>query len=203
MTTKEILNLDISDINKFSERELAKVTNIIRSTARKRINRLNEKGFTTPALENLQKRLAKQNLPFQGKGLSRNKLLQQFIDIKIFLSSKTSTVSGSRDYLKYQSNKRGGQLSDDDAKKLWRAYRKFEESHNEYLRQSYYGSGEALKDAVNFMQEHSDEDLTDDEIYAQLEEEYEARRESDWIDEAYSDPYNFSGRFGDDDDYEI
>lgn len=98
MKTQDILNKDIRDVIKSSDKELSQMVSILRSTSRKRYERLEKTGLIdlSPSAKNLIKG---GGLP-TVKGMSRNQLMQEFKRYTQFLSNKTSTVKGTRKYIK-------------------------------------------------------------------------------------------------------
>lgn len=125
MTTTELLNLSLKDINRMSDKELRQATSIVRSTARKRYERLVDAEEYSPAVESIRRSSAGKSAIFPTvKGMDRTQLLNEFKRQKQFLSMKTSTVSGAK--LSKQNVKRetesivGRKLTDSEVVDVWR-----------------------------------------------------------------------------------
>ena len=93
MTVREILDIDISDVNRFSEKTLRAAVQTLSSAANKRVRRINAAGVISPAV-----RATEQHGKFTPKGKSRNQLLSEFVRAVNFLRSETSTVKGARKF---------------------------------------------------------------------------------------------------------
>lgn len=93
MTVRELLDIDISDVNKFNEKTLRAAVQTLSSTANKRVRRINNAGVVSPAV-----RAAEQQGKFTPKGKNRNQLLSEFVRTVNFLQSETSTVKGARKF---------------------------------------------------------------------------------------------------------
>ena len=93
MTVRELLDIDISDVNKFNEKTLRAAVQVLSSAANKRVRRINATGVISPAV-----RAVEQHGNFTPKGKSRNQLLSEFVRAVNFLQSETSTVRGARKF---------------------------------------------------------------------------------------------------------
>lgn len=100
MTTKQIMNLTQRDLEKMTDAELRKAVSTLRSTARKRAERVKKAGVFkkgSPAVKELDR----------GGGLrtvatlkERSEIINEWKRYKKFLKAKTSTVKGAREYKK-------------------------------------------------------------------------------------------------------
>lgn len=97
MKTQEYLDLDPHYIMKMTEKELRKAVSTLRSTARKRYNRIIEKNleYYSPAVS----RLLKGGLLPDIKGMDIKTLRNEFKRYRHFLTMKTSTVKGIRAFI--------------------------------------------------------------------------------------------------------
>ena len=97
MKTSELLNLSPKKISSLSEKDLRKVVSTLRSTARKRYERLAEKGFYTIPMKTLSSKSPNEAdvLP-EVKTLDVVSLRNEYKRYNQFLNAKTSTVSGAR-----------------------------------------------------------------------------------------------------------
>ena len=93
MTVRELLDIDITDVNKFNEKTLRAALQVLSSAANKRVRRINAAGVISPAV-----RAVEQHGKFTPKGKSRNQLLSEFVRAVNFLQSETSTVAGARKF---------------------------------------------------------------------------------------------------------
>ena len=93
MTVRELLDIDITDVNKFNEKTLRAAVQTLSSAANKRVRRINAAGVISPAV-----RAVEQHGNFTPKGKNRNQLLSEFVRAVNFLQSETSTVAGARKF---------------------------------------------------------------------------------------------------------
>ena len=91
MTVRELL--DISDVNKFTEKTLRAAVRTLSNAANKRVRNINNAGVISPAV-----RAVEQHGKFTPKGKTRNQLLSEFVRAVNFLQSETSTVAGARKF---------------------------------------------------------------------------------------------------------
>ena len=97
MTTQEVLNISPQKLSKMSERELRKAVSILRSTARKRYERL----IKTETIEFSPSatRLQKSGLLPSVKGMDVITLRNEYKRYSQFIKSRTSTIKGARENL--------------------------------------------------------------------------------------------------------
>ena len=97
MNTKQALNLNPRTISKMSEKELRKVISTLRSTARKRYERLSQQGFYNLPMKTFSKNSPnkKQVLP-TVKGMDKITLRNEYKRYARFLNAKTSTIEGAK-----------------------------------------------------------------------------------------------------------
>lgn len=93
MNVRELLDIDISDVNKFNEKTLRAAVQTLSDAANKRVRHINAAGVISPAV-----RAVEQHGNFTPKGKSRNQLLSEFVRAVNFLQSETSTVAGARKF---------------------------------------------------------------------------------------------------------
>ena len=125
LTTTQIMNLSLKEFNKLSESDLRASTSTLRSTARKRYERLIESEIYSPAVESLHKSsVGKAAVLPTVKGMDKTQLINEFKRYKQFLSMKTSTVSGTK---RSQANIRretenivGRKLSESEVVDVWK-----------------------------------------------------------------------------------
>lgn len=93
MTVRELLDIDITDVNKFNEKTLRAAVQTLSDAANKRVRRINNAGVISPAV-----RAVEQHGNFTPRGKNRNQLLSEFVRAVNFLQSETSTVAGARKF---------------------------------------------------------------------------------------------------------
>lgn len=126
-SSKEILDISIEEFQGLSRKELGKYVTQLSSAANKRIRRLEESDIMTPALDIAQQSGGN----FTGKGKDINELRAEFMRIKKFMESKTSSKRG---YTRYKneffkrvqaSKKVQSEFTNDDLRDFWRLYNEF------------------------------------------------------------------------------
>lgn len=97
MKTEQLINFTPKQITKMSEKELRKVVSTLRSTARKRYERLTEKGYWTIPMKTLSSKSPSTSdvLPSVAKA-DVITLRNEYKRFSQFLKAKTSTVTGAK-----------------------------------------------------------------------------------------------------------
>jgi len=128
MTTQQLLNFTQRQLEKATEKELRKVVSTLRSTSRKRLNRIEESGLYSEAVKALKDRAYKSFdyvLPTVA-GMDKITLINEYKRYKAFLSSKTSTLAGARKSTKAKqetvSDITGVNLSNEDVVEVLELY---------------------------------------------------------------------------------
>ena len=100
MKTADLLSISPKKLDTMTEKELRKVVSTMRSTARKRYERIEKAGLSdySPAVNLLKKRGKKGLLP-PVKELDKTSLINEYKRYKSFLKSKTSTKKGAKVYV--------------------------------------------------------------------------------------------------------
>ena len=96
MITKELLNLSQKELLNMTEKELRKVVSTLRSTARKRYERIEKADIYSESAVALWKSSEGGSVFPTVKGMETIQLINEFKRYKAFLISKTSTVRGAR-----------------------------------------------------------------------------------------------------------
>lgn len=96
MTTQQILNLTQKEIERMTEKELRKAVSVLRSTSRKRYERIVEADVYSQSAIALHRSSGSGGVFPTVKGMDTITLLNEHIRYKQFLMSKTSTVGGAR-----------------------------------------------------------------------------------------------------------
>lgn len=122
-TTQQLLNKTQREVTKMTERELRKAVSTLRSTARKRYERLLESDIYSPALDYLVKSARGEYVLPPIKTLDVVELKNEYKRYKTFLQMKTSTVSGAKKAKKAQKEATetlvGRELTDEEITDLW------------------------------------------------------------------------------------
>lgn len=95
-TTNQLLQLTQRELQKMTEKELRQAVSIVRSTARKRYERLTESEVYSPAQQKLWQGARDGAVLPTVTSLDSTQLLNEFKRYKSFLKSKTSTVKGAK-----------------------------------------------------------------------------------------------------------
>lgn len=93
---KHLTRLHAATINKMDESTLRAVVTRLSSAANKRIQRIEDKGITTPATREAERGGGR----FSAKGKNLNQLRSEYKRVKSFLKSETSTLKGYKDFAK-------------------------------------------------------------------------------------------------------
>lgn len=125
-TTQQILDFTQRDIMALTESELRSVVSTLRSTARKRYERLIIAEVQSPAIKALWQGVTSNSPVPSVKGMDKGKLQSEFLRYKVFLTAKTSTVRGARHYEKNMRqavrDTTGREFSVDELKRFWDLY---------------------------------------------------------------------------------
>lgn len=103
MSVSDIMGIDIDTFNKLGEKDLRAITSRLVSAGNKRIRRLEKNNVNSPAYQSLgsDKRFSTKLPSGTSKQQRVNKLKQEYARARSFLTSKTSTMKG---YKEYQEN---------------------------------------------------------------------------------------------------
>lgn len=123
MITQQLLNKTQREVTNMTEAELRKAVSVLRSTARKRYERLVESETYSPAAQYMVKSARGQYVLPTVKNLSVSELKNEYKRYKTFLQMKTSTVSGTKKAKKAQKEATetliGRELTDEEITDLW------------------------------------------------------------------------------------
>lgn len=180
MTISDIMGMDIRDFNRLKESDLRAVTSRLVSASNKRIRRLESKSIKSPAYRSLGTDVRfSTKLP---KGTSReqrvNRLRQEFSRARNFLSSKTSTMSGYKEYvsdIKDEISKSlGKNVRDVDIGKAFERLHKLQERGVIPSSSGVKGSSKGSIHARDYIVEQmmDNPEITDDEIFELTQEDY-------------------------------
>lgn len=96
----KLTNLSATQIKQYDRKNLAKIVTKLSSAANKRVKKLDEHGYNTPAL-----RKASKGGHFGAKGKNLKQLRSEYKRVSSFLKSETSTVRGYKSFLNRLSKK--------------------------------------------------------------------------------------------------
>lgn len=167
-------------INKLTKDELKKTARNLILEANKRVRALEAEGLTDmPAYRHYKNDIKK--FTVQGKNLNqiRNITMQAYN----FLLSKTSTVSGAKEFLNTTTNKWiGKNTTKEQREKIWDTFNRLEKDHPGIFTVEAYTSAELMQDiyTINVVLEAADWDvdkaielLSNDEGFSRLEDQDE------------------------------
>ena len=120
-TINKILDIDISDFMGLGKTQVRQAVSRLASAANKRIQRLIKANIESPALYEVKESGGK----FSTRGKDLNELRAEFIRVKDFLSTPSSTVKGAkalRNDIKEGLELRGISIKNEDFNKLFNMY---------------------------------------------------------------------------------
>lgn len=94
MNTQQLLNLSLKELNALSDKELREAVSTLRSTGRKRYERLAESEEYTPAVKYMQKSTKGDTIFPTVRNMDTAQLKNEFVRQKHFLEMQTSTKTG-------------------------------------------------------------------------------------------------------------
>lgn len=101
--TQQLLDLNVRQVKKMTESELRQAVSTLRSTARKRYERIVESEVQSPAISKLWGDTKQDFVPFPSvRGMDETTLQSEYKRYREFLQLKTSTVKGARKYFEIQ-----------------------------------------------------------------------------------------------------
>lgn len=180
-STSQLLKLNGAQLNKLSRKELAKIVSRLSSTANKRLRRFEKHDITSPATEYVKRTGGK----FSVKGKNVDSLKKEYLRVKGFLESETSTITGAKKVRKDVINKLkylGVDIKENQYDKFFKVYERLKEvdrtvsdkllKYNVFEEISNTIDNPNIDDIVNEIQKRIDE------IYQQSigEDEYDLSR---------------------------
>lgn len=125
LTTEQALKISPHFLRNATEKQLSKIVSTIRSTARKRYERIVESEIYSPAAIALVRtsKGEKDILP-SVKGMDKTQLLNEYKRLKQFLNMQTSTVTGAKRTKEHVRTRTGEivgrELTDTEVTEMWR-----------------------------------------------------------------------------------
>lgn len=127
LTTQQILNLSIKEVEKMGEKELRSAVSTLRSTSRKRYERLEEQSQYSPAMRGVSTKSSSTETVFPTiRGMDLTSLQNEFKRYRSFINAPTSTVTGAKKYQEQQKSTFAdffgideSELTDDEVDFLW------------------------------------------------------------------------------------
>lgn len=188
LTIDEIMDIDLDTFNKLSARELKVVTSRLVSASNKRIRGFEKKGIVSPAMRSLGTRTRFSVRFPKGTKNVTNKVRQEFARARSFLTAKTSTIKGYRQYEKQVrediESQIGRKLNDGEIGKAYRILHKMQES-GQIAGRGSKGSLQAREIIFDILNDNFD--LDDDSIMDMAEEDYEDFYETSESDNIYNE----------------
>ena len=183
MTTEEIINLDIEDIQKLNTKQLQRLTTQIVSTANKRVKALQSAGLEDSLILTQMKDFSGRfSSKIEGKN-KLNRLRNTFSNVRNFLLSETSTVRGYKKYNRETAERIAGNknMRDPEARDFvkryesdielrrdfWRIYNRLKETYPDKF--SGKGESERIQKLIRSQMQSMPFSSTD-EIYESMED---------------------------------
>ena len=183
MTTEEIINLDIEDIQKLNTKQLQRLTTQIVSTANKRVKALQSAGLEDSLILTQMKDFSGRfSSKIEGKN-KLNRLRNTFSNVRNFLLAETSTVRGYKKYNRETAERIAGNknMRDPEARDFvkryesdielrrdfWRIYNRLKENYPDKF--SGKGASERIQKLIR-SQIQSMPFSSTDEIYESMED---------------------------------
>ena len=183
MTTEEIINLDIEDIQKLNAKQLQRLTTQIVSTANKRVKALQSAGLEDSLILTQMKDFSGRfSSKIEGKN-KLNRLRNTFSNVRNFLLAETSTVRGYKKYNRETAERIAGNknMRDPEARDFvkryesdielrrdfWRIYNRLKETYPDKF--SGKGASERIQKLIRSQMQSMPFSSTD-EIYESMED---------------------------------
>lgn len=133
LSTKQVLNLSIKDVERMGQRELRQAVSTLRSTSRKRYERMEEREMWSPAMRGISSKSPSEDVVFPSiRGMDTVTLRNEFKRYRGFLNAPTSTVKGAKQYEKTQKDiivdVVGEEMTEDEVTEFWEIYEEMKES---------------------------------------------------------------------------
>ena len=127
MKTQTVLDYTIKDVERLSDKELRQAVSTIRSTARKRYERLVDAEISSPAMRGIMTKSPDSELIFPTvKGMDTTTLRNELQRYKTFINAPTSTKPGAIAYNKRQkeiiSEVVGDDMTPEEITEYWEIY---------------------------------------------------------------------------------
>lgn len=183
MTTAEIINLDIEDIQKLNTKQLQRLTTQIVSTANKRVKALKSAGLEDSLILTQMKDFSGRfSSKVEGKN-KLNRLRNTFSNVRNFLLAETSTIRGYKKYNRETAERIAGNknMRDPEARDFvkryesdielrrdfWRIYNRLKETYPDKF------SGKGASDRIQKLIRSQIQSMpfsSTDEIYESMED---------------------------------
>lgn len=167
-STAQLADLSLGEFSALTRRELAQVVSKMSATANKRLKGLRELDVESPAYKSAMKSGGK----FSVRGKNINELRSEYMRVKNFLESKTSTKRGFYQVEKDFLQRIGRTEIDNDVRsKMWDVYNRIQESMQPFIQ----GSGDRQKFIYDVVEDNpylSIEEIID-KVKAELTNDYE------------------------------
>lgn len=130
MTVNQLLNLTHDILNSLTEKELRRYVQQLASAGNKRLKRFSDKNISTFATVAVDRSGGK----FSTAEKNLNELRSEYLRIRKFFNSKTSTIKGYRDVIKRgvaALEETGIVINEDDYANIWTIYERIKARHPE------------------------------------------------------------------------
>lgn len=127
MKTQTVLNYTIKDVERLSDKELRQAVSTVRSTARKRYERLVDAEISSPAMRGIMTKSPDTDSVFPTvRGMDTTTLRNELQRYKMFINAPTSTKPGAIAYNKKQKDiiteMVGDDMTPEEVTEYWEIY---------------------------------------------------------------------------------
>ena len=174
MKISDILNMDLEKFNAMDAADLKAVTNRLVSAANKRLRRIEASGTPSPAYRSVMK----SGGVFSTQGKDLNALRAEYVRLKNFYESKTSTVRGAKKTQKENLEalrKKGVNATQEQADEMFRLYERLKELDKSVEMKNIKYS--VLSDIQKEIESNKDPDNIIQSMREKVSEIYEANQE--------------------------
>lgn len=162
MKLQDILDIDLAEFNRLTNEELKEYTKQMAGATRKRVQRLNQKGVTTPASRELER--SGGSITVRGKNQSQ--LRSEFMRAKNFLSAKTGSVTGYNEVKAEFAEAIGlDELTSDQYDNFWRLYDRVKEEYPSFVK----GSPKEGDDITSIITAELDDEKDVEQIWSNVD----------------------------------
>lgn len=113
VTLEQAMAIGLSELRNLTDEQLKAIQDTLVSVSRSRLRRINKAGLYSPAVDSMGQ---------IRKGRTRNQRIATIRQTRRFLTSKTSTVSGVRQFIR--AAERGGYVSKINDPRFWKEARR-------------------------------------------------------------------------------
>lgn len=164
--SKAMKAIEDSGVSTYSREQLKRIANPIIREAKRRMRELEKAGLTdSPAYRYIKRN----EIALTAKGSNLNNIRKNVTNAYNFITKKTSTVKGAREFLEGTVNKWTGRgTTKEQREKIWDLFNRLEDKHPGYFTKETYSSGELSADIYLISEVLDAKDWNIDEAYELL-----------------------------------